>query len=375
MNKSVKTIIWLVVLALVAWGLSSLNKKAPVNPASGEVIKIGYVGPFTGPVAGTSGEDVANGWKLAVAERSVIAGRPVEVIYEDDACDPKKAVSAAQKLINIDKVRILVNGVCSGSNVAMGPVAEQARVILFTPVSTSPKITDLGDYVFRTSGSAVHTAKAMSDFLVSKKYDKVALMYENQEYVVGIKDALLSQGLSPVIAEGFNTSDTDLRTHILKVSQAKPDVLVLITNSTVTGVAAVKQLKDLNLTLPILANEYFAFSTIVENPDAEGIYAAQYKYDPLAKKLNDFLQTYQATYGKSPSQNIYAALPYDGYNVLADALEACKGDDDPDCVKQELYAVRGYEGITGAINIDANGDTEREFVIKQIRNKQLVDIN
>lgn len=374
MDKTTKIVIWLVVLALVAWGFSALSKKAPTTPASGEVIKIGYIGPFTGPVAGTSGEDVANGFKLAVSERNEIAGRLVEVIYEDDACDPKKAVSAAQKLINIDKVKILVNGVCSGSNVAIGPVAEQAKVILFTPVSTSPKITDLGDYVFRTSGSAVHTARAMNDFLVSKKYVKVALMYENQEYTVGIKDALLSQGLSPVISEGFNTNDTDLRTHILKVSQVRPDVLVLITNSTVTGVAAVKQLKDLEVALPVLANEYFAFSTVVENPDAEGIYATQYKYDSLASEFTDFLQRYNTAYGKFPSQSIYAALPYDGYNVLADAIEACAGDD-PECLKRELYSVRGYQGITGAINIDANGDTEREFVVKQIRDKKLVDIN
>lgn len=367
MSKTVKIIVGIVVVVIIVFLV--LNKKE----GNADVIKIGYVGPFTGPVAGTAGEDIANGWKLAVLDKGTIAGKKVEVIYEDDACDPKKATSAIQKLISVDKVKIVINGVCSGSIVAMGPVAEQAKVILFTPVSTSPKITELGDYVFRTSGSAIHTAKAMISFLKDKNYKKIAVMFENQEYTVGIKDSLLKEGLVPILIEGFNSNETDLRTHLLKLSQAKPEALVLITNSTVTGLAFVKQMKDLKISLPTIANEYFAFSNVIENPDAEGIYASQYNYDPNSQKFTDYIEKYRDTYGKMPSQNIYAAMPYDGYNVLFKALEICKGDD-PECVKQALYGIKNYEGITGNITIDANGDTEREFSIKQIKGGKLVDV-
>lgn len=362
-KKGIWAVIVIVIIVLVVWGVQGSSQS--------EVIKIGYVGPFTGPVAGTSGEVVANSWKLAVAEKGTIAGKKIEVIYEDDACDPKKATAAAQKLISIDKVKIVVNGVCSGSNVAMGPIAEQAKVILFTPVSTSPKITTLGDYVFRTSASATHTARAMMEFITRKGYKKVGLMYENQEYTVGVKDALLARGFAPVVSEGFNSTETDMRTHIAKINQAKPDALLVITNSTVTGVAIAKQLKELKVSLPVIANEYFAFTTMVENPDADGIYASQYAYDASAKPFVDFIQKYKDTYKKAPTQDIYAALPYDGFNVLAQALENCKGDD-PECVKSELYKIKDFQGISGVITIDQNGDTDRKFVIKQIKNKQLV---
>lgn len=164
MPKSIKIIIGIVVLLVVLIVVAkSFNGAKDSSQTLSETIKIGYFGPFTGPVATTSGEDVGNGWKLAVSKRPTIAGKQVEVIYEDDACDPKKAASAANKLISVDKVKILINGVCSGSMIAVMPIAENAKAILFTPVSTSPKITDGGDYVFRTSASSVHTAKAMAD--------------------------------------------------------------------------------------------------------------------------------------------------------------------------------------------------------------------
>ncbi len=373
MSKTAKVWIGVVIVILIIV-VVSLGKK---NTES-ETIKIGYIGPFTGPVASTSGEDIGNGWKLAVLKRPELAGKKVEVIYEDDACDPKKAVSAATKLINIDKVKILVNGVCSGSMVAVAPVAESNKVILFTPVSTSPKITDAGDYIFRTSGTGVHTALAYEKYLKQSGYNKIAIIFENAEYPVGIKEAFqpifTKDTVNSIVAvEGVNSNDTDMRSQLLKISALKPQALVAIFNSSVTANAFIKQIKDLGIKLPVFGNEYFAFSVVVENPDAEGIYATQYDYDLNAPTYLDYLNEYSKTYGKKPSQDIYAALPFDGYNVLADVIESCKGDD-PECLKKGLYAVKGYKGITGEINIDEKGDTQRQFTLRKIQNKQLVNV-
>lgn len=372
MNKGLKIVGSLVIIILIIW-LIVANTKG----SSADTIKIGYYGPFTGPVAGTSGEDVGNGWKLAVAQRPTLAGKSVSVIYEDDACDPKKAAAAVNKLISIDKVNIVVNGVCSGSMIAAMPIAETAKVILFTPVSTSPKITDGGDYIFRTSASSVQTAQAMSDMITKLGYQNVAILFENAEYTIGLKDALVKNlsatPIKIVASEGVNSQESDMRTPLTKISSIKPQALVVIMNSTVTATAFVKQNKDLGLKLPVIANEYFAFSNVVSNPDAEGIYASQYKYDATAPALISYLDSYFKAYGKHPSQDIYAALPFDGYNVLANAIEHCKGDDVA-CVKGALYATKGYQGITGTISIDKNGDTERVFMMRQIKGGMLVDV-
>ena len=71
------------------------------------------------------------------------------MIYEDGLCDGKGATNAVQKLINIDGVKIIIGGVCSGETLGAAPLAESSKVILFSPGSGSPDITNAGDYIFR----------------------------------------------------------------------------------------------------------------------------------------------------------------------------------------------------------------------------------
>lgn len=370
---SKRNLVWILVVIVIV--LISIFSR---GTSSTDTIKIGYFGPFTGPVAGDTGADIANGFKLALADRDTIAGKKVEIIFEDDGCDPKKAASAANKLINIDRVKILVSGVCSGSTLAAAPIAEQNKVILFTPVSTSPKITDAGDYVFRTSASSIKTAQAASGLLDTFGYRKIAVLFEAADYTVGWKDAFIKEftavpGNSIVTTESVVSTDTDLKTQLLKIAQSKPDAVMFVLNSTVTLNSAIKQMRDLKIDLPVIGNEYMGVRPIVENPLAEGMFASLYSYDSDAPKLVALLKRYKDTYGNLPSTEIYPALAYDGFNVLMDAIEACGGDD-PECVKAALYKTAGYQGISGLITIDKNGDTERRFTLKEIKGGKLVDL-
>ena len=370
--------IWIIVVIIIVAVGGYMAFKRNKDGAGADTIKIGYVGPFTGPVAGSSGEDVASGWKLAALERPEIAGKKVEMVYEDDACDPKQAGSAAQKLLAVDKVSIVVNGVCSGSMLSMAPITETAKAVLFTPVSTSPKITDAGDYVFRTSASSVATAKAMSAFLAKAGYKSVAILFENADYTVGMKDAFVADfgaraGNAILGAEGVNSKEYDVRTELAKLAALKPQIIVAVMNSTVTANAFIKQGKDFGLKIPVLGNEYFGFKEVVVNPDAEGFYITQYAYDASAPAFVEYMAAYEKAYGKKPSQEIYAALPFDGYNVLADAIGKCGGTESA-CVRDALYATKGYQGITGMITIDVNGDTAREFSVRRIKAGALTDI-
>lgn len=366
---------WLWIIIVIAIVLIAIF--ASGSKKSEDVIKIGYFVPLTGSVAGSSGEDVLGGWKLALANRPTIAGKRVEVIYEDDACDPKKAASAAQKLVSVDKVNILVNGVCSGSMLAAVPITEPAKKILFTSVSTSPKITSAGDYVFRISGTGVTIAESIYKSTVKSGYKNIAILIENAEYPVGIRDSYLkfvaSGTAQKVVAnETINPGDTDLKSQITKILQAKPDAVIVVVNSTVTGSAFVKSAKSLGLSkLPIIGNEYFAYSDIYTNPDADGMFATLYKYDANSESFKELVSKYSKAYGEEPHQELYVALAYDGYNVLADAIEACGGDN-PECVRDNLYKVSGYKGLAGTITIDENGDTARQSMILKIKDKGLV---
>lgn len=375
MNKMLKGALWLVAILIILMLIVFL----PSRNEKSNTIKIGYFGPFTGAVAATTGEDIGNGFKLAAMERNMVGNKKVEVIYEDDACDPKKAVSAATKLLDVDHVDILVNGVCSGSMLSVAPLAEQRKVILFTPVSTSPKITDAGDYVFRTSASAIAAGQAFTNYIKSSGFKKVGILFESVEYPVGVRDALLKElknvpDASVVAMEGVGSKDTDFRTPLVKINNEKPDVLVLILNSTVTANPAINQVRALGIKTPILGNEYFTYKDVLSNPSAEGVLATLYKYDQNSPAIQFLRDKYQSTYNKQPSVEIYSALAYDGYNVLLNAMEKCNGANS-DCLKSELYKVKDYKGLSGNISIDSNGDTEREFHLLKIQGGKLIDVN
>ena len=369
-----KKYLWIVVLVIILIIIAVVAGKEKDN----SIIKIGYFGPLTGPVAGTTGLDVVNGFKIANSMQDMVNGKKVEIIYEDDAYDPQKAVSAANKLIDIDKVNILVNGVCSGSMVAVAPVAENHKIILFTTVSESPKITDAGDYIFRISASSLLSAHAMVQGLAKLNLNKVGIIFENAEYTVGMKDAFIKEftanSQNTILAnESFGSKDTDLRTPLAIIGKTKPQIFVVFANSTITANIVANQLKDLGIKMTLLGNTYFAAEPARVNPNNEGNYAVAYKYDTSAPSLIKFLSDYKERFGKVPAQDIYAGMAYDGYNVLFKAIQECNGDN-PDCIKNSLYNVKGYQGIAGVINIDSNGDTVREFALKKITNGTMVEV-
>ena len=373
MSKTKRLVIAVVVIIIIAIIIISRNGN------SSNTIKIGYFGPFTGPVAGSTGLDIATGFKLAYEKNHMIGDKKVEVIYEDDACDPQKAVAAANKLISIDKVHVVVSGVCSGSSVSAAPIAEKNKVILFTPVSTTPKLTTAGDYIFRTSASAVVTAQAIANYVAGAGYKKVAILFEAAEYPTGIKDSFSDTftkipGNQIIATESSAPKEVDFRSQLTKISKMNPDIMLIVMNSTVTANAVLKQRAELNIKIPVIGNEYFIQKDVIANSFSEGIMASTYKYDATSQALKDLVAQFKTKVGAAPSQDMYVALAYDGYNVLFGAMQKCGGDD-ADCIKSELYKVKDYPGISGNITIDQNGDTAREFVIKKIHNGAIVDAN
>ncbi len=372
-KKAIWGIIVIVILVLVIIGL---QKKDPSMNSEMKTVKIGYFGPFTGPVAGTSGEDIANSVKLAHSLNSTAGTKKIEMVYEDDSCDPKKAASAVQKLIEVDKVDVLISGVCSGPTLAAAPIAESHKIVMLALAATSPAITTIGDYTFRTSASSEIIAPAVSQFLGKQGYKNIAIIFEKADYTVGWKDALkkiLPSTITLKAEESFLPTDTDLRTQLTKISTTKPDALVVAANSTITANMVIEQARTLGVKAVLVGNEYFGYPQIASNPKAEGAFGTIYKYNSESPELKKLLSAYGEKYGKNPSLEVYAGLAADGYNVLVDVIKNCD-EVTSECIKNGLYAVSGFKGIMGDITIDANGDTKREFTLKKIQGGKLVSI-
>lgn len=170
---------------------STPKAASTTKPATGEAIKIGAILPLTGDGAayGVPLQKVAQIAIDKVNKEGGIDGKKLEFIWEDGKCNGKDAASAVQKLINVDKVKIIYGGFCSSETLGIAPIAEQAHVVVLSPGSSSPDITNAGDYIFRNYPSDSSQGAILAEVAKGLGLKKIGMLTEQQDYTVGIQKA------------------------------------------------------------------------------------------------------------------------------------------------------------------------------------------
>lgn len=338
-------------------------------------VRIGFIGPLTGDASGM-GADGKAGVELAVQELNSaggINGRKVEVIYEDGKCNGKDATTAATKLISVDKVQFIVGGLCSSETLAAAPLAEEAQVVLISYASSNPSISQAGDYVFRVWPSDTGQGEAMAKEIIKRGHHKVAVIYMNQDYNLGLANAFKEnfEKLGGVITawETYEQDAKDFRTQLAKIRASRPDAVYIVPYS-VDGGLIVKQLRELKMDLPLFGSETMGSKETVDaagTKNIEGLVYATPKFDAEWPKAKTFLPKAQQLKGSDLSIPAIAADAYDAVYLIAEALRQ-KPDQEPTgaIVKDFLYTVKDWEGVGGKLTIDSNGDPLKEFQIMYI---------
>lgn len=326
---------------------------------SEEVIKIGYIGPLTGDLA-SIGQDEKSTVEMFFEENPVIAGKKVEMIYEDAQCNAQKAASAAEKLVNVDKVQLILGAGCSGETLGAAPIVERGKVVLFSSVSTSPEITTAGDYIFRNAPSDTTSTDVMSEIL-SQKYKKVALITQNndfsQAYRNALKPKLAVAGVELVVDEAFNTGTTDFKTILQKVKDSGAEALANVPGETSPGGFITKQARELGIELPIYGpdgisgTEYFD----IAKDAAEGTIIVIVAADKSRSDVQAFLDKFHQKVGHDSVAEAYMLLTWDRLNIIKNAIEAVGYDGTK--IKDYLYGMETYKGLGGDTKFDSNGDS------------------
>ena len=195
-----------------------------------ESIKIAIVGPQTGQVAQYGDMEFA-GATLAVEEINKaggVAGKKIEAVLYDDACDPKQAVAVANKVVN-DGIKFVVGHLCSDSSLAASDVYEDEGVLMVTPASTSPKVSQRGyELIMRTIGLDSDQGPTAARYIVDKvKPKRVAVIHDKKQYGEGIatsvRDELKKAGVNVVAFEGVTAGDKDFSAQIAKLKKENVD--------------------------------------------------------------------------------------------------------------------------------------------------------
>ena len=368
-----KIIIGIIVLAVIVWG--GVELFGTKNEKTKETIKIGAALSLTGKAA-YYGEQTKNGLDLAI-EKIKKENYPfeLELIYEDTQSDVAPSVSAINKLIDIDKVRLIVGPVRSGDVLAAAPIAEKNRVILFITVASTDEITQAGDYIFRNRETSAPHGKKMAEFLINKGIRKVAVFSSKSSNSIGYRkffmDNFKQLGGQIVLFAEYDEKNNDFRAEISKVKNSGAEAFYIVPTLGKDGGLMTKQIRELGYKQLIATNPV---PESTEFLDTSGIYSEDVVFTSPAfdidnPDIQDYRTSYKTVYGKE--SDFISANAYDAMRILAEAIKVCKGDNS-ECIKEYLYKVKDYPGVGGLTSFDQNGDVIKPVIIKTVKNGQFV---
>jgi branched-chain amino acid transport system substrate-binding protein len=361
-----------IVVGLVATFLIAGKKFGAKNQ---DTLKIGVLTALSGDVA-EYGTNSLNGIRLAADEindNGGVGGRQIQLFAEDTACDPTTAVSAFNKVVGTDGVRVILGTVCSGDVQAIMPLANQQGVVVFADGASSPSLTGAGAYFSRDYPSDAYEAQVTAGVIFGQLHkSNVAILYVNNDYGIAFKESFESTfgGLGGKVddEEEYAQGATDFRTQLSKIKASSPDMLYLI-GYPVDGGLAVKQARELGIKIPVFGSSGIKGDDFVKNGGdaAEGTFVA----DPASvdsPKRDAFTKDYQAKFGVQPG--LTSDMGYDSLYVLAQALSGTTNIQE---VAANLHKITGFDGASGELTINGDGDrTGERYDILVVKNGQFV---
>ena len=366
-------------LALVAaGGCGSSGSSNSSSSASAAPFVIGVAGPMTGQYA-TYGTSHKEGAQIAIDELNAkggVNGAKASFVIGDDLGDPQQAVLVAQKFID-DKSIVVVDGhQFSGATIAAGAKYQSAGLPMISPSATNPDISTLGDYIWRICMTDAVQGAGLAKYSVSQLGKKnIAIIYDNSDYGRGLADAYASgvaaDGGKIVAKQQYATGDTDFSSQLTKIKAANPDLLFM-SGYYPEGSKIAQQARQLGMTVQMLGSDGYASDQLPKLGGAavEGMLVSTFfdytKNDPAVKK---FVAAYKAKYKGNPDW--FAANSYDVIMLAAKAAENA-GKNDRTAINDALGTIGTYQGISGPITFDKNGDVQKPLSIVVVKNGKLV---
>ena len=363
--------IWTVLILIVAVIAISCfqNERKPSE------IKIGVLFPLTGDAA-SYGEKGQKAIDMAVEKINAdggINGKKIVAIYEDSRAEPKTGVAAAKKLIDIDHVPAIVGDIVSAVTLPAAPVAEEKKVILLSPTSSAPAITNSGEFIYRIWPSDLAEGKAVAEFARKRGYNRAAILHLNNDYGLAIasifKKAFESQNNVVVLMEGYSQTANDYRSVLSKVENTNPDVVYIAGYYADTS-KLLRQAHELGIKSQFLGTTAIEDDKFLElsGDAAENIiYPLATGFNPLStsRKVTEFIDGFQKKYNYQPGW--VEAQSYDAFMLIVAAVKNISGKIDGTKIKGYLDSMGEYDGVTGKIKFDKNGDVLKSVIFKTVR--------
>ncbi len=351
-----------------------------------ETIKIGVFEPLTGANA-AGGELEKQGIDLAhgLYPNATINGReiPVELMYVDNKSDKIESENAAKKLVDDFGADIVLGSWGSSNSIAAGPIFKNAQVPAIGTSCTNPLVTLGNEYYFRVCYTDSFQGKVMANYAFKEgSYRKIAVIQEVSSIYSVMLAKIFMEDFRLLTADdnsitsvgGYNTGDNDFRVLLTAIKDSDAQAIFFPGNFTESA-QIMKQARQLGITIPFLGGDTWETPKLIQiaGDAAEGsVYSSFYdSAAPQTVRTKEFLDAYAKKYGKDAIASGVTALGFDAYLLALETVQKA-GTADGSTLRNTLAKTKDFEGSTGYITFDENGDAIKPAVIKTIQGGKFV---
>lgn len=350
--------------------------------AAVDTIKFGLVAPLSGD-NGAYGIKQEKGYELALEEINAaggVLGAKLELETYDDGGDASTAANGAQKFADDDSIMAIGGSCLTSCTAAMLPITGDAEMAQLVVSSSAKSLTGISDYFFRMAVQDAAVGPQIANQFTKMGKTKAVTMYCNNDYGSGLKDSFNAQfeanGGQILNSIPYQATDQDFAAILTTVKSLDPDCIALC-GTTTDGALIIKQARQMGIEAEIMGQPGLYSQNVIdiagdasEGLLCSGVFAA----DGADEKGQEFVTKYGEKYnGEVPDG--FAALAYDQMYVLADAAERAMEANDGELTRQTLAEAlkeTNYEGVTGTVNFDENGDWVRDYLTLTVKDGKYV---
>ncbi|HFI0578352.1 TPA: ABC transporter substrate-binding protein [Streptococcus suis] len=354
---------------LAACGTVSSTNSSAQGAAIGDTFKIGYNLELSGAVS-SYGQNEEKGANLAVKEINAaggIGGKKIEVITKDNKSETAESATVVTSLAS-EGANIVIGPATSGAAAAAIPALTSAGVPMITPSGTQTNlvVNDQGqvqEYFFRATFTDGYQGQVMAKYATEKlSAKKVVLYYDNSsDYGKGVAEAFKESYTGEIVSEiTFASGDKDFQAALTKLKDVEFDAIIMPGYYNETG-TIVKQARGLGITQTVLGSDGFdspQFTELATDSAATNVYYLSGYVTTASDRAKAFSEAYKKEYNEEP--NMFAALAYDAVYMAAKAAE---GAADSKALKDNLAALKDFEGVTGTMSVDAEHNVVKSVYI------------
>ena len=341
-------------------------------------IVIGVHEPMTGPIA-AGGQMTMEGVNLAFEQQPTVLGEPIKLVLVDNKSEKVEAANAVARLIEFEKAVTIVGTYGSACAIPGSEVADWAGVPMMGCSPTNPLCTLGKPYVFRACFIDPFQGAVMANFAVNDLKAKTTVIIQDiaADYSVGLSNFYRNSFieltgkkesvLGLISYQGGGIGDQDFTAQLSFAAGKSPDVIFIPGASYGDVAIMIIQAREMGIDAIFLGGDTWEAPEFLEvgGKAIEGSYFSTH-FDATAittKAAEKFNKDFMDKYGKQPSA--FAALGFDAYNMVIDAIIRSNSID-PKAIRDAIAETEGFEGVTGIITLDENGDAIKDAVIKKV---------